>query len=445
MRRQAATARGIKRRIDDLELERVKDPRCKNKTTHSLCTILTALIAGMTTLARSLRKVEERTEQMAQDGSGSLGIQQRIADNTFGKILARLEVSDLMNRLHAQVKAEHRRGNLKPTVLKMGTVAIDGKNVATLRWYDICRLLDMDEATVTAQQVKARLAEQYPTVQFCVPGQGKPYALARVHTVTLISSNAAVCVHQRPTAGHTNEVGSMPQLLDELDAGYGRCGLFSMITTDAGNTSIKAANKAIELKLHYFMQIKCEHGQLYNEATRILESQSERHCDYSETDSQNGDKVIYRIWHHDLSEGGCFDWTHARQFVRVQRIAENARTGKRTEGNRYYVSSRSSTALGKKSCLKVSRAHWRCEDETHWTADAILQEDRRQLSWSRHPTGVLVVSALRMMALNILSVARKLSRVEYTQETPSWQQVAEHFVLALCGSILITDAFDNDI
>jgi len=224
MRRQAATARGIKRRIDDLELERVKDPRCKTKTTHSLCTILTALIAGMTTLARSLRKVEERTGQMAQDGSGSLGIHQRIADNTFGNILTRLEVSHLMSRLHAQVKAEHRRGNLKPTVLKMGTVAIDGKNVATLRWYDICRLLEMDEATVTAQQVKAKLEEQYPTLQFCVPGQGKPYALARVHTVTLISSKAAVCVHQRPTAGHTNEVGSMPQLLDELDAGYGRCG-----------------------------------------------------------------------------------------------------------------------------------------------------------------------------------------------------------------------------
>ena len=29
-----------------------------------------------------------------------------------------------------------------------------------------------------------------------------------------------------------------------------------------------------------------------------------------------------------------------------------------------------------------------------------------------------------------------------SQETPSWAQVAEHFLLQLCGSILETEAFD---
>jgi hypothetical protein len=38
--------------------------------------------------------------------------------------------------LHTLVKAEQRRGNL-PTVLPVGTVAIDGKNVAS--WHDLCR------------------------------------------------------------------------------------------------------------------------------------------------------------------------------------------------------------------------------------------------------------------------------------------------------------------
>lgn len=445
MQRQAATARGIKRRIDDLELGRVKDPRRDSKITHSLGTLLTALVAGMATLAQSLRKVEERTGQMAQDGNQALGIQQRIADNTFGKLLCRLEASSLMSRLHDQVKAEHRRGNLKPTVLKIATVAIDGKNVATLRWHDICRVLEVDAATVSTEDVKAELAERYPTVQLCVPREGLPYALARVHTVTLISSDAAVCVHQRPIEGHTNEIGSMPQLLDQLYAGYGRSRLFVMVTTDAGNTSLKAATKVIDLGWDYFMQVKSEHGELYTEATRVLASKSEQQADYSESDSQNGDAVVYTVWQYDLSDQGWLDWGHARQVVRVQRVAENPRTGERSVGNRYYVSSRDSSALGKKSCLKVSRAHWRCEDETHWTADAILQEDRRRLAWSRHPTGVLAVSALRMMALNILSVARHLSRVDYTHETPSWRQVAEHFVLVLCGSILITGAFDDDI
>ncbi len=70
-------------------------------------------------------------------------------------------------------------------------------------------------------------------------------------------------------------------------------------------------------------------------------------------------------------------------------------------------------------------------------------EDRRRLAWSRHPVGNLAVSALRMMALCILSVARKLSRFGYTEETPSWGQVVEHFLLQLCGSNLETKAFDT--
>ena len=69
-------------------------------------------------------------------------------------------------------------------------------------------------------------------------------------------------------------------------------------------------------------------------------------------------------------------------------------------------------------------------------------EDWRRPAWSRHPQGSLVVSALRMMALCILAVARKLSRFGYSGETPSWGQVAEHFLLQLCASNLETKAFD---
>ena len=86
--------------------------------------------------------------------------------------------------------------------------------------------------------------------------------------------------------------------------------------------------------------------------------------------------------------------------------------------------------------MSFSRAHWRCEDETHWTADAELGEDRRRLAWSRHPNGFFVISALRMIALGILALARKLSRLGSSLETPTWQQVAEHFLLVLCDPVL---------
>jgi len=48
-----------------------------------------------------------------------------------------------------------------------------------------------------------------------------------------------------------------------------------------------------------------------------------------------------------------------------------------------------------------------------------------------------------MIARAILAVARRMSRFGHTCETPRWTQVAEHFLLQLCGSILETKAFDR--
>jgi len=260
--------------------------------------------------------------------------------------------------------------------------------------------------------------------------------------VTLVSSDAAVCIHQRPIPGCTNEVGAMPELVADLHDIYGRHHLFDMVTTDAGNTSLPVAGQIAGLGLGYFCQIKSEHGDLYTEATSQLESLADEEADATDTDSQNGQVVTYRLWQYDLQGQGWLKWTHARQMVRVQRVAEDPNTGERSIGKRYYVSNRTPVELRPKACLKVSRRHWRCENETHWTADVALNEDRRRLSWSRHANGVFVVSALRIIALAILAVARKLSRVGHSLETPTWQQVSEHFALVLCGTVLDTERFD---
>lgn len=442
MQRQAATSRGFERRAHDLGFGCIPDHRQASKVKLRLSTLLTALLAAMVTKARSLRMVEQRTAQMAAKQRGAMGIEQRIADNTFGKVLCRLRFAALVACLHRLIKAELRRGNLEPTRLLLSTVAIDGKAVATLRWHDLCRVLELDSGEATPAQVRALLAERYPQAQLCEPEQGLPYALLRVHTVTLISSAAAPCVHLRPIAGATNEIGSMPALLDELKAAYGRTGLITRLTTDAGNTSAGVMGRIVSHGWHYFGQIKSEHGGIYAEARRVLARQTIQSAQASYSDSQNGKTVNYYAWCYDLSEQGWLQWTHARQLVRVQRVALDPQTGQTTVGDRFYVSSQGPQGLKAKSALELSRAHWRCEDETHWTADVELQEDRRRLAWSRHPTGILAVCALRMMALCILALARQLSRTGYSLERPSWAQVAEHFFLQLCGSVLDTQAFD---
>jgi predicted transposase YbfD/YdcC len=443
LRRQAATCNGLKRRVRDLGLQHVSDPRVAGKVDYPLPTMLTALVVSMATMARSLRAVEQRTGQMAHKHGRWMGVQRRIADNTFGKVLPRLEHGELVGCLHRLVKAEHRRGNLKPTRLKRGTVAIDGKNVVTLHWPDMLRVLGLRPDDTTVAQGTALFAKRYPQAQVCIPENGAPYALVRVPTVTLVSGEAAVCVHQRPIAGRTNEYGEMPALLRELKAAFGKTRLFSVVTTDAGNTSCGIAGQAVALGLDYFMQIKSTHGDIHSLAEENLKRRRPGRAHASYTDTQNGQVVTYHLWRDDLTAQGWLDWTHARQLVRIRRTTECQRTGNVTVGNRYYVTSLSPDVLSAASALTTCRAHWRCENNTHWTADAELMEDRRRPAWSRHPQGSLVVSVLRMMALSILAVARKLSRLGYSAETPSWGQVAEHFLLELCGSILETKAFDT--
>jgi hypothetical protein len=444
MNRQGSTTKGLGKRLAELGFAKVLDPRVAGKVHINLPKILTALVVAMVTQARSLRGVERRTDQIARKNGGFAGIRKRIADNTIGTILPRLRVVCMTTCLHRLIKAEHRRGNLKPNRLSFGSIAIDGKNAGTVRWRDLCRVFMLDPQTATAAEVKFLLAQRYPEAQLCVPEEGDPYALMRMHTVTLIFSEAAPCIHIRPIEGCTNEIGSMPDVLKELKEAYGRTNLFQMVTTDAGNTSCNVCDSIKKcLQCDYFSQIKSEHGSIYKEAERALSSKIDAKAGATYEDVQKGKSVTYYAWHCDLGKSGYHKWDHVRQLIRVKRVVEDSATGEQTIGNRYYACSRSSHHLGSRTALKISRAHWRCENETHWTSDAELMEDKRRLAWSQDPRGILVVSAVRMMALAILSIARRLTHMDYSQEAPSWTQVSEHFLLILCGSTLHTAAFDG--
>ncbi len=100
MQRQAATAKGLERRVRDLGFAQVADPRVARKVKLSLPALLTALVTAMVTKARSLRAVEQRTAQLVRKLGRWLGIAQRVADNTFTAILPGGEVSSTNLPVH---------------------------------------------------------------------------------------------------------------------------------------------------------------------------------------------------------------------------------------------------------------------------------------------------------------------------------------------------------
>ena len=114
-----------------LRFDQVADPRDRRGQRWKLSALLSSALVSLVLLARSLR----RAEQLSEDLAGSrllrrLGVNRRVPDSTLGDALANVAPQALLDQLHRQVRAEHRRKALRPERLPVGVIAVDGKTPA---------------------------------------------------------------------------------------------------------------------------------------------------------------------------------------------------------------------------------------------------------------------------------------------------------------------------
>lgn len=454
LKRQAATSKGTLRRIEDARLREVSDPRNPKRVRFPLHGVFSLIVGGIASGAKSLRMIESRSEQMGCAERGVLGLpDERIADNTLAATLRVASSKELRPCLHRQVKAEHRRGRLAPVRFKdeLRVAAIDGKVLSTLWWRDLASatrevLAETREAArapgfvPTVDDVRAVFASRFPDVQLHTRDNGELHGLLRTHRTTLVSSEAAVCMDIRPIPAETNEVGAMPKVLDDLRSCYGRTGMIDLITADAGNTSVAVAEQIISYGWDYFLCIKSPHGDLYREAERLLAGHGSPAPVARTTERRDGCLVVHEIRRVALPKG-YLKWTHARQLVRVVRTL-TSNPSEVTSGERYYVCSLTQHGLTPNDAARLSRYHWRCENEGHWTSDTILDEDARRTVGSRHPFGLLNFATLRMIAQNIMAVLRATSN-DGNNKRPPWALVCEHILKTLFPHTIEAKSYDD--
>jgi len=297
------------------------------------------------------------------------------------------------------------------------------------------------EQEMDIEEVIRLVKKFFPEVQIQRQEGGKIVGLVRMHTVTLVSSGAHQVVYVRPIPGETNEEGAMPDLIEALYEAYGKTDLFKMVTTDAGNNSLAAAEAIVSRRWEYCLQIKEDQRELLKEAKLQLGTRSVEKADFTCADIHGNEVVTYVVFVHPLGEAGWLNWSHARVLVRVVRITQVKGGSEERRGERYYVCS---CALKPAQLLRIIRSHWRCENNTHWTNDVFLHEDvNHRHQWTNNPRGIVVMAILRALALNILALLRYLSRLPYTYETPSWRTVINYLVTLLCTPILDTEAFNK--
>ena len=121
----------FRQRRDALDFSGVRDPRRRRGRRWSVQTLLSTALVSLVLLAKSLRAAESLSGDLA-DARRIKGLKRRVPDSTLGDFLARLSPRPLRQHLHQQVLGEHRRKVLAPTVLPIGTIAIDGKTTASM-------------------------------------------------------------------------------------------------------------------------------------------------------------------------------------------------------------------------------------------------------------------------------------------------------------------------
>ena len=405
------TSNAIVRRVKDARLDLLTDPRSRRGRRYDFQAFVWTLLLSMSVGARGLRQAEDLTRNLPPGIRRVTGIWRRISDTRLRDTLFMLDYDELRCCLHRMVKAEARRGNLKPTRLPLSVVAIDGKEFHTNSQLD------------------------HPFVMKVQPdGDRQPYGRLRVHRAHLISADAAVCLDQLPIEGHTNEAGTIFDTVHEVIGTWGHTGLCDVLAMDAGNCNLATASLIDGRGKGYLMRLKQNQGTIWNFAQTHLASLGLEEALRVEVERSKGVEVERRVYRLEL-HSGVHTWNHARQLVRIQTLrfktdGNGVRVQVGEEGNRYWISNLGHKQFDEAAWLTMCRQYWRIENEGNWTADTAWDEDGRN-AWATGASEVLLLGLLRMMALTFVAVLRRKAQRRQGGRAPTWKQCQREVFAAL--------------
>lgn len=402
LRRRIKTVQSfLRQRADALCFKEVRDPRKRRGRRWSAQTLLSTTVTCLMMVARSLRSAERLSQDLA-GARGLKGLVRRLPDSTLGDFLSEVSPAPIRQHLHQHILTEHRRKALEPTVLPLRAIAIDGKNNATLD-----------------HKANADCQKQSPEGQ-------APYWLYRVVNATLISSAAAVCIDQKPIPAATNDMGVFASFYADLKRTYGRADLFELISTDAGFTSEDNARLVDSDGKAYWMALKDNQPELRREAERVLLAKARQSAPEAQTDWESDSSrgwIRRQLWRTD-ELAGWGKWTHLRQVVLLRVLARDGRDGpERVLEDRYHVTNLVHGRLNGDPLLRLDRAHWRIENNLHGALDIQWKEDHG--FWVQRGKGLPVISLLRVLAYNLLSLMRAVHLRSADSRAAAWEQLRD--------------------
>ena len=262
--------------------------------------------------------------------------------------------------------------------------------------------------------------------QICVDGKTlrrsfvKGKSLSAIHMVNAWSTGASLSLGQLKPEGKSNEIKTVPKLLDKLN--IKGC----LVSTDAMSCQKKIAEKIISKEADYLFALKGNQEMLEDRVKEKFDSLAKPGAksflveEFIEENKGHGRKekrhykVITAKKDKSLGINPLEKWPSLNSIVEVLSERINLKTGEVSSEKRYYISS---STKGAKDFSTAIRAHWEVENKLHWVLDVVFREDdcRCRAGYSAEN-----FSMLRQFALNLIKKEPSKKAIGRKQFIAGW-------------------------
>tara|TARA_Y100000031_G_C8211511_1_gene381195 strand:+ start:198 stop:1457 length:1260 start_codon:yes stop_codon:yes gene_type:complete len=399
-------SRFIKKSLKNLNIQTIKDPRHPKGKRWRLSTLVNAVIMGMASGLKSLKEVENLTENLSLPARKLLAIKKRIPDTTLRDFLMKLENKSCLTLLYRSIHHMRRQKALIPVGLPFGVVAMDGK-------------------TTSLKQAQKEITQKRGEVN-----------VIQTITSTLTSAATKPCINASLIPPKTNESGHFKAAFDELLNVYGTK-LFQVVTYDAGVTSLENATWVHAHGKNYLLSLKENQKNLHKLAERHLNNVSSRTQLHTQQEKVSG-KIITNTLYSCTSKYLIRNsgWSHLTQVLMVERKVSDQAGSPTIIGNRYFVTNLDQSQLNGRQTYQVIRNHWAVENNCHCVFDKSFSEDDRH--WIESPSGNLNILILRRLVYNLLGQFRGRTQRAIWKRNAGWKDLFSRIqinFLQLCDTV----------
>lgn len=193
------------------------------------------------------------------------------------------------------------------------------------------------------------------------------------YIVSAFLTDIGISVGQLKTNDKSNEITTIPELLDLIDIKN------KVITIDAIGTQEQIANKIVDKKGNYVLNVKSNQQTLKDDIKTFFDLEDKENdldIAFYETNYEKNHGRIEKRKYYLTYKIDCISdkqkWKTVKAIGKVEVYRDE--NGKVTNTEHYYILS---SKMSMEMFEKATRSHWNIETQLHWRLDVILDEDHR--------------------------------------------------------------------